>query len=210
MAMARIWYALPFVALLTGCAVGVTHQYDNVTPTIATSGQVAELSVAVQDQRPYVLSGAKSQTFVGLSRGGFGNPFDVNTASGKALSDDMSRVVARALADSGTRAEIVAIAPREEEAAVIKKLAALNKRAVLVSVREWKSDTYMVVLLHYDVTVSVIDPDGHVAARKQIKGTDNLGFAGINPPELSRQVVPPAFRQKLEQLFSAPEIAAQI
>lgn len=210
MTQSRICYVLPLLALLTGCAVGVTHQYDNVTPTIATSGQVADLSLAVQDRRPYVLSGAKPQTFVGLSRGGFGNPFDVSTASGKALSDDISRVVARALSSGGTRVAIIEVAPQEQENAVIDRLAALKKRAVLVSVREWKSDTFMSVGLRYDVVVSVIDANGQVLARKQIQGADNLGTAGIDPPGLSRQVIPPAFRQKLEQLFSAPEIAAQL
>lgn len=199
---------LATIVLLTGCAVGVTHQYDNVAPAIQTSGKTNAFSVAVQDQRPYVLSGEKPQTFVGLSRGGFGNPFDVNTASGKALSDDISAVVAKALSQKGAKVDVITVAPRDQEKTVIDNLVAKKARAVLISVSEWKSDTYMSVVLHYDVTVSIIDPDGRVAARKRVQGTDNLGSSGLNPPELSRQVVPPAFKQKMEQLFSSPEVAA--
>lgn len=200
--------ALATIVLLSGCAVGVTHQYDNVAPAIQTSGKTNTFALAVHDQRPYVQSGDKPQTFVGLSRGGFGNPFDVNTASGKALTDDISSVVAKALSQNGAKVDVITVAPRDQEKTVIDKLVAKKARGVLISVSEWKSDTYMSVSLHYDVTVSIIEPDGRVAARKRIQGTDNLGSSGINPPELSRQVVPPAFKQKVEQLFSSPEVAA--
>ena len=198
---------LSALVFLSGCAVGVTHQYDNVAPTIQTSGQTAAFTVAVQDQRPYVVSGAKPQTFVGLSRGGFGNPFDVNTASGKALSDDISDVVARALSQRGAKVDVIKVAPQNMEKAIIQSLAAKNVRAVLISISEWKSDTYMTVSLHYDVTVSIVEPDGRIAAKNRIFGTDNLGSSGLNPPERSRQVIPPAFKQKMEQLFSSPEVA---
>lgn len=196
--------------LLGGCAVGVTHQYDNVTPAIQTSGKTSIFSLAVQDQRPYVVNGQKPQTFVGLSRGGFGNPFDVNTASGKALTDDISSVVAGALAKNGAKVDVIKVAPQDQERAVVNSLAAKKAKAVLISIAEWKSDTYMTVSLHYDVTVSVIDADGRIAAKKRLQGTDELGSSGINPPELSRQVVPPAFKRKVEQLFAAPEVAAQL
>jgi hypothetical protein len=40
------------------------------------------LAVAVHDERSEVASGDKNPAFVGLLRGGYGNPMDVRTASG--------------------------------------------------------------------------------------------------------------------------------
>ena len=74
---ATVRTSIAFLALLLigGCAVGVRHQYDSATPQInAASGGKA--TVAAQDRRAYVLNGDKQENFVGLSRGGYGNPFD--------------------------------------------------------------------------------------------------------------------------------------
>ncbi len=201
---------LGIVLLLTGCAVGVTHQLDTAVPTVPTSGKNSSIAVSAQDQRQYVLSGTKPETFVGLSRGGFGNPFDVNTASGNSLASDITKVVATSLSASGARVDVIAVAPQEHERAVLDKLAAKKTKAVLVSISEWKTDTYMSVTLHYDLTLSVVTPDGKVSARKRAFGTEELGSSAINPPEVSRQKAPPALKRILEQLFTAPEISAEL
>ena len=193
--------------LLGGCAVGVKHRYDNVEPEIQTSGKVNAFALGVQDRRPYVVSGKKTQDFVGLSRGGFGNPFDVSTESGKALSEDISAVVAKALSRKGASVAVIRVSPLDSEKSVIAQLAKTGSRGVLVSIAEWKSDTYMSVSLHYDVTVSIVEPGGRIAATKRLQGTDALGTAGVNPPELSREVIPPAFKRKMEELFASPEVA---
>jgi hypothetical protein len=66
--------------------------------------------VTTHDQRDYVRSGSKDAQFVGLQRGGFGNPFDVRTADDKPLADAMTTALVNTLATKGFRAqpEIVA------------------------------------------------------------------------------------------------------
>src|SRR5437899_535946 len=88
------------VVVFGGCAVGVKHQYDNITPETKFQTR-AKIAVGVHDQRNYVVYGQKSPTFVGLSRGGFGNPFDVNTASGQALANDFRNSIANGLSRAG-------------------------------------------------------------------------------------------------------------
>jgi hypothetical protein len=74
------------VALLGGCAFGRTYSYSDVPIAMQAISSSGSVTVAVVDDRPYVLSGGKPDRFVGLMRGGFGNPFDVNTQSGGAAS----------------------------------------------------------------------------------------------------------------------------
>jgi hypothetical protein len=79
-------------------------------PQIAAS-QARSFAVGVQDRRPYVISGNKDEHFVGLSRGGYGNPFDVTTASGKALADEFAGAIANGLRRNDASVTVVRITP---------------------------------------------------------------------------------------------------
>lgn len=196
-------------SLLGGCAVGVTHQYNSTALQIkATTG--SKLGIGVQDRRLYVVTKEKPENFVGLSRGGFGNPFTVRTASGEPLADDVSKSIQAALAKNGVNVSTISIPAGLDETAAIKLLTASGGKAVLIELNEWKADTYMSTTLTYDVRALVIDVNGKVISSKKISGSENLGGSAINPPEHSRKAVPIAFRRKIEELFSAPEIANNI
>ena len=85
----RFYVALLIVAACAagGCAVGNTHAYSTIlaNPTLAGTSAV---NVATHDRRDSVQSGEKSPDFVGLQRGGFGNPFNVKTTGGRPLADE--------------------------------------------------------------------------------------------------------------------------
>jgi hypothetical protein len=85
---------------LGGCAFGRTQDYLLAHPSLQYSSK-ERLAVGVQDRRPYILNRDKEENFVGLQRGGYGNPFDVRTASGLPLTEEMTKVLASALAQSG-------------------------------------------------------------------------------------------------------------
>lgn len=197
---------VPFLLLLTGCAVGVTHQLETAVPTVRTTGTHNAFVVSSQDRRSYVVSGKKPESFVGLSRAGFGNPFDGNTASGSALANDIRKALASAIFSTGARVDVIAVTPQEGESAALEKLASYKTKAVVLTISEWTSDT----CVYYDLTVSVVAADGKITARNRIWGADELGGSAFNPPEASRQAVPPALKGKLEQVLSALEIAAEL
>lgn len=205
----NIFIAIFLFSILGGCAVGVTHQYNNAALQIKASSD-SKLGIGVQDRRLYVITKEKPENFVGLSRGGFGNPFIVRTASGEPLADDISKSIQAALSNNGVNVSAVNIPVGTDEVAAIKLLTATNGKAVLIELNEWKADTYMSTTLTYDVRALVIDVDGKVISSKKISGSENLGGSAMNPPEHSRKVVPIAFRRKIEELFSAPEIANNI
>jgi len=198
--------ALLGMFVLGGCAIGVTHQYDSVVPEIRASAG-SKIMLGAQDRRAYVLSRHKAETFVGVSRGGFGNPFDVTTASGQPLAEDFTKAIQRSLASKNVAVTTVRLAPDLTEAEAIKRLTLMGQKSILVTINEWKSDTYISTRLLYDVTVRVLDGAGKILGESHIAGTDNLGSSVVNPPEQARNAVPGAFRRKIEDLFSAPGVA---
>lgn len=71
------------------------------------------VAVATHDQRPYVVGGNKKPNFVGLSRGGYGNPFDVVTVSGNPLADGFSESISRSLAARGFKTSTPGLSGRD-------------------------------------------------------------------------------------------------
>lgn len=81
--MSRLPVSLVMILLGLACFLSACfpkYRYDrmNVALNRAGSGSVA---IAVLDQRPYVRSGEKDPSFVGIMRGGYGNPFSLYTST---------------------------------------------------------------------------------------------------------------------------------
>jgi hypothetical protein len=195
---------------LAGCAVGNKHTYSVQTPTFAVSGDRA-VAVATEDSRPYVLSKDKGPEFVGLSRGGFGNPFNTTTESGRPLADDFSATIARSLEMKGFKSTVVRVAAPLSAADARAFVASSGaERLALVSINEWKSDTYMSTSLQYDVALRVYDANGSQLAVNRIAGNDDLGGSAMNPPAHARAAVPAAYKRKLEELFASEAVMTSL
>jgi hypothetical protein len=196
--------------LLGACAIGNKHAYHSVVASVPVEG-AGQVSVATHDQRPYVLSDKKTPEFVGLSRGGYGNPFDVTTENGRPLAENMTQAIATSLSQKGFESIPVAVTASEGVAVAREKLAQAGAdRAVLLTLREWKSDTYMSTTIAYDVTLTILDRSGRVVGESRLMGEDNLGKDVVNPPAHAKKVVPEAFKAKLEQLLSDPAIVTAL
>ena len=219
-AQSTAWFALNLtglfvLAVLSGCAVGVTHRYhDTIADLSVRPGAVTAVAITVRDSRTYVLDGDKPPSFVGLSRGGYGNPFDVSTESGAPLADDIARTICKSLEHGGFGCTVLtgsgATATDEAGLRTLAGDAARlfdAKRLLVLVLTEWKADTYQNTSLIYDATLTVYGTDGNLLARATIHGDDNLGGDVWNPPEHSRQVVPAAYKEKLERLLNNPDIA---
>ncbi len=202
--------SLAAVVLLSGCAVGNKHSYHDAMVLFDVEA-ASMVAVAAQDRRPYVLSGAKTPDFVGLQRGGFGNPFDVTTQSGKPLSTDFTESVVRSLVQGGAKAVPISIAPslnRERAIAELRRSGA--EKLLLLQLNEWKSDTFNNTALIYDVKAYVCDSTGEIIAESEISGRENLGGSAFNPPGHAKAAVPQAFKRKLEELLGARQVAAAL
>jgi len=194
------------IFFLGGCAAGNKYSYHNVSANITASGDKT-IGVATHDQREYVLSGKKSPDFIGLQRGGFGNPFDVSTASGRSLAEDMTKTISSSLSNKGFKTIPVIVLPSDNANTVLAKLKATpSELFVLFTLNEWKSDSLTSVTLIYDVTLKVYNKMGVLLAEKSLKGRDYLGeISGIRLT-YAKKAVPDAFKQKIEELFNNPDI----
>jgi hypothetical protein len=198
-------FTLTIVALawvISGCAVGNQYAYHGVTPELnaRTSKKVA---VATHDQRSYIQNGEKQPDFVGLQRGGYGNPFKVTTASGRPLAEDMTTAIVNSLQSKGIHCVPVFVGPADPESSVtsaMKKSAA--QRHLLLTLTQWRSDCYSNVALAYDAQLKVLDASGTLLAQKRINGNDNLGGNAWNPPAHAKAAVPKALKEKLELLLN--------
>lgn len=121
---------------LAGCVVGqeLSMDYGKASGEITEANSV---TVAVTDQRPYVLSGEKNPWFIGKYRGGFGNPWDVSTDNDEPLADVLSRGISDALLNRGFGSSVD------------------PDRTVSVTIREWNFDGYQNGRFWYDLEVQV-------------------------------------------------------
>jgi hypothetical protein len=186
----------------------ITIDTNDVVAQIPYSGNEHLVALCV-DSRPYVLDRNKTPEFVGLSRGGYGNPFDIRTDSGEPLSDDIAHALVEQLNSKGFDAIALQTHVGDQVQNAVDAITASGRPLGVVFVlREWKSDMYVRTALIYDVTLSVFDSRGKLLASSTIQGKDNLGsaFWALNPGAESRQFVHTAFESKLEVLLSDPEI----
>jgi hypothetical protein len=193
--------------ILGGCAVGQKFQYSDASIPMTRVSSSGPVDVGVHDLRPYVVSGGKPESFVGLYRGGFGNPFDVNTESGKPMATEMRDAIVNALQSKGLTVTPVAIGPKDSASQAKSALMSTNaKRLVLVTLNEWKSDTMMGTELIYDVTLAVLDSKGEQLAVNSVNGEDNLGNLGLTP----HAGVSTAFARKFDAIFDDDKIVAAL
>lgn len=191
---------------LNGCVVGQSIKYDDVTLDLQASG-TRSVAVASVDNRPYVKAAEKEPNYVGTLRGGFGNPFNVATESGKPLADEMSSVICISLRKKGFTCTPVSIAVNEPAAQVKSKLQGANAdRLMQLTLGEWMSSTYTNTGLSYDLQLTEMNRDGAVLAEKRLKGDDELGGSFMNPPAHAKEAVPQAYKRKLEELLNDPAI----
>lgn len=155
-----------FSLSLYGCAgttaFGRTENYSNAWPGIRYSTPVA-VSVVTLDERSYTKNGSKPETFVGLMRGGYGNPFDITTESKGPLSKDISDAVTSGFLNAGTKAYVLPLYQG------LNKAASKTERLLVLKIYEWKSDTFANTRFTYDLRADVYDELGHLKGSSTVK-----------------------------------------
>ena len=164
--------------------------------------------LSVLDRRPYILDGDKDPDFVGLQRGGFGNPFKVTTESGRPLAEDMTESLRRGLSAGGFAVTVLTLAGDAPDAVRAAAASAGVYRVVLLNVNNWKTDVYMDISLHYDLLLRVFDRSGAVISESKLSGIEEIagaGFEGKNSASAAQ-----AFERKIGYLFNVPDIKAAL
>lgn len=194
-----------FALFLTGCAVGNKYNYQSSSMALPIKPvEHKSLILSVEDFRPYVLSGDKEPNFVGLQRGGFGNPFDVTTSTGKPMTEDMSAAIVKGLTDIGYR--VVSVQDKPGKVYLVNSAASEGAtRIVVLKVYDWKSDVLMSMKLHCDLRLSVFDPNGKLLAENAIKFVKEIGGAQMGAAKNSAALAD-EFAKQIGYLFNKEEV----
>jgi hypothetical protein len=188
--------------LLSACAVGNKYDYRIPTMPLPVEGS-GEIGLLVTDERPYILNGDKTPDFVGLQRGGYGNPFDVTTTSGRPMAQDMAETLKGALEDEGFRVAVLEGDPGNLSALGGKASERGLRRVVVLRIMEWKTDTMMQTKLLFDLQLLIVDQTGVVVARNAVNGSSAIG-GGM--PSAIGALARQSFETKMGQLFYPPDI----
>lgn len=185
-----------------GCDVGYKIQYNNIGLDIHDQGTCA-VAVSTLDSRKYVVNDQKDPSYIGTFRGGYGNPFNVNTESENALAKDMTKEICAALNKKGYTAKPILLTKGDTKDAAISKLKATRAaRLILLTLHEWYSDTFFNTSLYYDADLVVMSDNGDILGQSSVKGTDDLGGSFWNPPAHAKEKVPEAYKKNLEALLN--------
>lgn len=202
--MRNLALTIMFGFFVTGCAIGNTHNYSVGDADFdLTSNKL--IAVGTGDLRTYVVNGSKAPSFVGLRRGGFGNPFDVITESGKPLADDMTASLVMSLGRSGISARAATIAPGSNISSIVDSL--LKKHAdryLLLVLHEWKADTYSQTSVRFNLELIVYGENGTQLARTSSEGKD--AHPGAIAESDIEQMVVNTFREIIEKMVNDPKI----
>lgn len=195
-------------ALLAGCSYAIPYNTTVILPEKGT----AKVAVATVDERAHVLNHKNPPTYVGIIRGGFGNPFNRNTDDGKPLADDFSHTLVDSLVKSGFQALAVSTQPVPDASTALKSLEQSGAaKLILVELREWQSDTMVNPTMSYDYTFHVYDAAGkELASITEAKDEDLKGGNFFNTVGSSQDIMQNFYQQKITQWFSDPKVEAAL
>jgi hypothetical protein len=159
--MLRNIILLVVAVTLSGCQTGVNLHYQPIEG--ANVSNRIPVSLSVTDQRKYVLSGDQDPSFLGKSRGGFGDTKHAYTEDRAPLADHLKKDLSQELRSLG-----------------FDEQASKDSRAITVTIQDWNSDGWYDVNFWYEVAISVTSPEGNVLAQSVIKDEKRLeGHGGL-------------------------------
>jgi len=203
----RIVAVTALLAALGGCAVGQKFSYADAPMYLKPQSATGSMALAVLDNRTEVIGGAKKASWVGLSRGGYGNTFDVTTKSGLPLANDMASAVTAALKSVGRAPQTVIVSPTDGVNGARAALVASGAdRLLLFTLDEWKTDTMMRTGLDFDVSLTVFDRAGQSLATKRISGKEVSGSSIVSAEKDAQKW----FGDKIAELLGSREIVAAL
>jgi hypothetical protein len=208
------WVSNPLIALLLipiflcGCgahsAVNRTENYTYAWPNITYTSN-KNIVIGIIDKRPYVVDGNNNPSYVGLMRGGFYNPWHMNTESGQPLASDLTKAIVSGFKNAGINVKYTVLTFDMNQQEINNYL--LSKKSykkVLIKINEWQSDSFASIVFLYDLTAEVYNEEGIMVAKytaKNIneKGEDQTAVDAVN-----------AGRNALEKILNNKEIIAAL
>ncbi|UUD62184.1 hypothetical protein D16iCDA_10705 [Pseudomonas seleniipraecipitans] len=202
--MLRRCVFLMLLLSLAACSNGRKIDYSQAYPEVPKTFAKA-VDVQVIDERPYVLSGNKTGHFVGLIRGSYYIPYDVNTRSGEPLAQELQKSLLGGFERKGVKARAVD--------SKVSQASSADAMLLSIRVREWKSESFMGVVLTHALTADVFDSRGQRLASVPLQGSSSVydftdSGKTILSSVLARQDVQKALNGEQVEVVEAAEIEA--
>jgi hypothetical protein len=173
-------------------------------PVIQSKGNKA-LTIATLDQRPYILKKESKPEYVATVRGGYGNPFDVLTDSGKPLSSDISGIVANSLKNNGYSFQVINTIPSDKKDETLNNMKQhASERYILIHIKELRGDSMYVTNYFSNIDIEVYDKNMMVIAKNNQQSSGSLGavfsFSGF------QEVILGSIKKDIESLLNNPGV----
>ena len=135
------------------------------------------VDIYVQDIRPYVVNGDKGADFVGILRGGFGQPHDYSTEKGTSLASEIGNALETSFFEGD--AEYIDDEP--------KRVSPGGCKSMVLTMREWKIDAFVNAWFELDADMNVYDSSGQKIASKTLKRKDPLDGSFWDPESAAEE-----------------------
>jgi len=183
-----------------GCAIGQKIPFDYV-PSAGPGHASRPLTLfEVEDNRPFVVNRDKAADWVGLLRGGYGNPFDVGTSSHQPFAHEVHQALARELGALGFDVYSSSVLSGSDEHALARAMHPDGGRGLAVVIRWWKTNTYVNTDIDYSFLVRVIDASGRSLAEQIVERHDELRGSFWNPPRAMKKQVAAAYDDAIRRI----------
>jgi len=113
----------------------------------------------------------------------------------------MGQSIAKALKDDGINAEAVAVT----QGATPDQVSHNADRLLFVAMKEWKTDIFTNVTLHWNMQADVADQNGTILATNSITGAQAVQEAAIGE-DANSVIAISNTSKKLKELLDTPEI----
>lgn len=202
-------------------AAMVVLDYSKCRFTIPFSG--AGISVAVIDMRAEIRNGDHKPQYVGMMRGGYGNPWNADTRSGQPFADEVSACLSASFAAAGFDMIPAQVHYPDDVTAAMNHLKESDaERKILLVIHEWRSDmitsfTKRWTDVYYDLEMVVLDKQNKKAGTARLNGKAETLNKGGNikkqkaapPAELVNQVNALLSDRKITGCFRQDRVARQ-
>lgn len=148
-------------------AKAAMYKFDYLQCKFNVNLPVCTISLGVVDNRSYVLSGKHKPEYVGILRGGYGNPWNVDTKSGNPFVDDVASCLEKSFKQAGFNIENAGVRFGDDNNKAIQKLNnSSSDKKLLFVINDWYTDNISSFSkqwtdVYYDITLTVYDNKGN-------------------------------------------------
>lgn len=168
------------MSICSGCATGLTPETTAMRVPHRAGQNVKSVKIVVAENRPYVVSGDKSERFEGLTREVYGIPISRETNDGKTMSRYLAERLKVGFDRSGFNAAILDV-PKGQNVSNLKSIGGGSNTDLtfFIDMRDWRYDMGgFRPSFKFDITILIYAKDKGVIAQEDFSGVERMPTGG--------------------------------